>query len=222
MQISESLTGQAYRQIEDLILSNELKQGQVLSESALQERLNLGRTPIHEALLLLANNQLVTIIPRKGVMINVITLDTVNDIFTVRRMIEPPALAAGAQFLDRNWLEYYKHLFKDIYEGKKLQTLDEIVSYQKADLSFHIGLTSVLHNSYIDNLVNSYSSQLVRINVITTSKCFRALPAIADHVNIIDYLLTNDVSSAVDLLSTHLLNSHHDVLERFHMGVSID
>lgn len=222
MQTSESLTGQAYRQIEDLILRNELKPGQVLSESTLQKRLNLGRTPVHEALLLLASNQLVTIIPRKGIMINMITLDTVNDIFTIRRMIEPPALAAGAAFLDREWLQHYKQLFTDIYEGQKLQTLDEIILYQKADLAFHAGLTAVLHNSYIDNLVNSYGSQLIRINIITTSKCLRALPATADHIDIINYLLADDVSAAVDLLNTHLFNSHQDVLERFHTGVSIN
>lgn len=221
MHALETLTGQAYRQIEDLILRNELKPGQVLSESMLQQRLNLGRTPIHEALLLLANNQLVTIIPRKGIMINMITLETVNDIFTIRRMIEPPALAAGAQFLDREWLQHYKQLFTDIYEGKKLQAIDEVILSQKADISFHSGLTAVLHNSYIDNLVNSYGSQLIRINVITTSKCLRALPATADHIDIIDYLLAGDVSSAVDLLNTHLFNSHQDVLARFHAGVSI-
>lgn len=218
---AESMTDQAYRKIEDLILRNELKPGQVLSEATLQTLLNMGRTPIHEALLLLSSNQLVTIIPRKGIMINMITLEMINDIFTVRRMIEPPALVAGAKFLDQNWLRHCASVFTDIYEEKKLQTLDEVIAYQKADISFHAGLTAVLHNSYIDNLVNAYCSQLIRIGVITTVKCLCALEATTDHIEIIDYLLNGDVLSAVELLNTHLLRSHQNVLERFRSGVSI-
>lgn len=66
----QSLTDQAYIRLEELIVTLQLEPGAVLSESMLSQDLGFGRTPIREALQRLAREGLVTILPRKGILVS--------------------------------------------------------------------------------------------------------------------------------------------------------
>lgn len=65
-----TLTEQAYRALEERIVTLQLKPGEVISEYALSHALKIGRTPIREALQRLAREDLVTILPRKGILVS--------------------------------------------------------------------------------------------------------------------------------------------------------
>jgi DNA-binding GntR family transcriptional regulator len=66
----ETLTERAYHELEEQIVTLRLKPGEFLSEYALSSSLRIGRTPIREALQRLAREGLVTILPRKGVLVS--------------------------------------------------------------------------------------------------------------------------------------------------------
>ena len=66
----------------------ELAPGSVLSEQMLSERLRIGRTPIREALQRLARERLVTILPRRGVMVSVIDVASQLRLLELRREVE--------------------------------------------------------------------------------------------------------------------------------------
>lgn len=84
----QSLTDRAYSELEELIVTLELKPGAVLSEQALVERLKIGRTPVREALQRLAREGLVTIRPRKGVVVADIDITSHLKMLEVRRELE--------------------------------------------------------------------------------------------------------------------------------------
>ncbi len=65
-----TLTEKAYRELEELIVTLRLKPGEFLSEYALSNSLKIGRTPIREALQRLSREDLVTILPRKGILVS--------------------------------------------------------------------------------------------------------------------------------------------------------
>jgi DNA-binding GntR family transcriptional regulator len=83
-----SLTGKAYREIEEQIVTLRLQPGQVLSESILAKYLNIGRTPVREALQQLAREGLVTILPRRGVIVSEINVRNQLELLRVRREVE--------------------------------------------------------------------------------------------------------------------------------------
>ena len=66
----ESLTDRAYHKLEEMIVTLALKPGEVLSEQSLSQQLEIGRTPIREALQRLSREGLITILPRKGVLVS--------------------------------------------------------------------------------------------------------------------------------------------------------
>jgi len=79
---------QAYRKLEELIITLELPPGMVLSEQGLSEQLGIGRTPIREALQRLAGEGLVVILPRKGVLVSDINPRTQLRMLELRREVQ--------------------------------------------------------------------------------------------------------------------------------------
>jgi DNA-binding GntR family transcriptional regulator len=87
-----SLAERAYRQLRDEIVTLALRPGDVIDERQLQAHLNVGRTPIREALLRLAGDRLVTIHARRGTFVSDMNLTDLRSVFEVREPLE--ALAA--------------------------------------------------------------------------------------------------------------------------------
>jgi len=64
-----SLADRAYEALEHRIVTLQLVPGTVVTEKELIQEVGVGRTPLREAVLRLAQEQLVTVLPRKGIYI---------------------------------------------------------------------------------------------------------------------------------------------------------
>ena len=83
-----TLSERAYIDLEELIVTLKLAPGSAVSEQMLSERLGIGRTPIREALQRLARERLVTILPRRGVIVSEINVKRQLRLLEVRRELE--------------------------------------------------------------------------------------------------------------------------------------
>jgi DNA-binding GntR family transcriptional regulator len=83
-----SLTDQAYSTLEEMIVTLKLPPGAAVSEAGLSEALGIGRTPIREALQRLARERLVTILPRRGIIVSEINVKSQLRLLEVRREVE--------------------------------------------------------------------------------------------------------------------------------------
>jgi DNA-binding GntR family transcriptional regulator len=83
-----SLTDEAYAQLEELIVTMQLKPGSAVSEATLSERLGIGRTPIREALQRLAREHLVVVLPQRGNLVSEIDVRRQLRLLEVRREVE--------------------------------------------------------------------------------------------------------------------------------------
>ncbi len=83
-----SLTDQAYATLEEMIVTLKLPPGAAVSEAGLSEALGIGRTPIREAMQRLARERLVTILPRRGIIVSEINIKSQLRLLEVRREVE--------------------------------------------------------------------------------------------------------------------------------------
>lgn len=83
-----SLADQAYRDLEERIVTLALAPGSALSEQGLAAQLGMGRTPVREALQRLANEGLVRILPRRGVLVSDVDVKTQYELLELRRAVE--------------------------------------------------------------------------------------------------------------------------------------
>lgn len=87
-EVARTLTDKAYTDLEELIVTLKLAPGSAVSEAMLSRRLRIGRTPIREALQRLARERLVMILPRRGVIVSDINVNSQLRLLEVRREVE--------------------------------------------------------------------------------------------------------------------------------------
>lgn len=85
---NETLADEAYRTLEERLVTLDLSPGTVVSVSELSNQLEIGRTPLREALQRLDDEQLVEILPRRGVRISDIHLRNHLALLETRRALD--------------------------------------------------------------------------------------------------------------------------------------
>src|SRR5690625_1278420 len=109
MSIRESV----FIQIRGLILNNELKPGERLSEAELAENLGVSRTPVREALHKLELEGLVAIHPRRYCQVIGITKDSIHEINLIRVKLEPIVSKDAVKYLTDEQIQYLKEMVEE-------------------------------------------------------------------------------------------------------------
>jgi DNA-binding GntR family transcriptional regulator len=142
---AETLTEQAYGQIEELIVTLRLKPGQVLSEQSLSASLGIGRTPIREALQRLALEGLVTILPRKGILVSEINPQRQLLVLEVRRELERLLARASAERATPEQREKFLAIAGGM--EKAARTNDDI-AFMRLDRELNLLIVDAARNDY--------------------------------------------------------------------------
>ncbi|MBT8058665.1 MAG: GntR family transcriptional regulator [Xanthomonadales bacterium] len=83
-----SLAEQAYELLEEKLVTLELAPGSMISEGQLIDLTGLGRTPVREAMLRLADQELIHVIPRRGLRIAPVSRSAMLHILEARKPLE--------------------------------------------------------------------------------------------------------------------------------------
>lgn len=153
----QSLTEQAYASLEELIVTLQLEPGSVLSESALVQRLGIGRTPIREALQRLSREGLVVILPRRGILVSEINVNTQLRLLEVRRELERLMARAACQRARDDECQR----FHDIADGMHRAAADaDDIAFMRLDQEMNLLLIQAARNEFASKsmqLMNSLS-----------------------------------------------------------------
>jgi|SRR6185295_3450690 len=141
----ETLTEQAYRQIEERIVTLRLKPGEVLSEQALSTSLKIGRTPIREALQRLALEGLVRVLPRKGILVSDINPREQLLVLEVRRELERLLSRAGAERATKEQREILVETARAMDRAGKS---NDDIAFMRLDRNLNHLMIETAHNDY--------------------------------------------------------------------------
>lgn len=94
---ADSKSAEAYRAIKDMIVALELPPAALLDERGLAERLDVGLTPVRQALRRLEWESLVVILPRRGTLVADLNDSDLDRIFEMRSVLEPQAAGLAAE-----------------------------------------------------------------------------------------------------------------------------
>jgi DNA-binding GntR family transcriptional regulator len=142
---AETLTEQAYRVIEEQIVTLRLKPGDVLSEQMLSATVRIGRTPIREALQLLAREGLVTILPRKGILVSDLNPRNQLLVLEVRRELERLLSRAGA---DRATDEQRGEMLTIARGMDHAAKTNDDIAFMRLDRELNALMIAAAHNDY--------------------------------------------------------------------------
>lgn len=84
----KSLADKAYHILEEMIVTLELAPGSLVSEAELVDKIDIGRTPLREALQRLTHERLVVVLPRRGMIISDINIADQLEVVNLRRVVD--------------------------------------------------------------------------------------------------------------------------------------
>jgi DNA-binding GntR family transcriptional regulator len=142
---ADTLTEQAYRLIEERIVTLKLKPGDVLSEQSLSAALKIGRTPIREALQRLSREGLVTVLPRKGILVADVNPRSQLLVLEVRREIERLLSRTAAERATPVQREHMRQIAEGMDRAAKS---GDDVGFMRLDLELNRLLIEAAHNDY--------------------------------------------------------------------------
>jgi DNA-binding GntR family transcriptional regulator len=135
-----------YGELRRAILNLELAPGSNLDESDFVAQLNVSRTPIREAFLLLANDGLVTISRNRGAYVSSIELSKAREFFEALEVSQRIATRWAAM---RRTAEDLKAInqFRLMFESGARK--NDVTAMIEANIGFHKAIAASCHNTYI-------------------------------------------------------------------------
>jgi len=139
------LSDRAYAELEELIVTLQLAPGRALSENELAAMLGMGRTPIREALQRLARERLVSILPRRGVVVSEVNVASQLRLLEVRRVLERLIAASAARRATDDERAHFRKLAAGFEKSAKG---NDDVAFMRIDREFNRLCSDASHNDF--------------------------------------------------------------------------
>ena len=142
---AQSLTDRAYGEIEEMIVTLRLAPGSAISESELSAHLGIGRTPIREALQRLARERLVSIFPRRGIIVTEINVASQLRLLETRRELERLIARSAARRATDDERDRLRALAAAFEAAAKA---NDDVTFMRIDRDFNMLCSAASHNEF--------------------------------------------------------------------------
>lgn len=204
----KSLLDQAYNEIKLRIITCGYRPGEVLSEAAISDELEIGRTPVHQAIHRLMMDGLITIMPRKGVMVAPAGVDEVMEIIDVRLVTECYCARLAADRADNSELQ---HLQKIVDASEKVTNQRDVEKMMLFDREFHDTLARAARNTVLADVLRSLHERSLRFWFISLRDPDHHRNVLAQHRAIVAALQSRQPDAAENAMREHILAFQRNV-----------
>ena len=196
-----SLSETAYERIKLDIISLHYRPGSCLNEAQICAHLKLGRTPVHHAVLRLALEGLLDILPRKGIVVRPISLQEVMASVEVRLINEPACVRLAAE---RGSEDDFEALATCLKRGRRMIEARDITGLMNVDREFHRILAQAAHNPLIQQILERVHEKSLRFWFISLSDPAHLKAVDAEHWEIVHALKARDTERAESAIRRHI------------------
>lgn len=196
-----SLREQAYAQIKQRIIACDLRPGDAINEAQLTQLLGLGRTPVHQALHRLEMEGMVTILPRKGVMVTPISLNDILDMIEVRVCNEQLCVKLA---LERAQESDFLAMRQIIERTPALLQRRDVNGLMEVDLQFHLAISAAARNRVLAELLRSLHEKQARFWFLTLSEMHHSERIYDEHMQILTAMENRDSDAAMQAIHHHI------------------
>lgn len=213
----EKSADQAYFLLRQMIVSLKLEPGSFVDEKSLSTQLGIGRTPVREALLRLADQRLVEIMPRKGTLVTPIRLQDMRSVEEVRWHFESLATRWAAERISPEDLREMECLIDDAETGAFVGIPDWDV---EVDRSFHLLLARAAKNPFLAEPLARLYDHSVRLLYATRTTMAPAIEELPEYRQILEAIAAGSPDDAEAAMRRHLVSSRQQAASGFGWNLS--
>lgn len=208
-----SLVDIAYAAIRRRILDNIYPPGHQALEGELADELDISRTPVREALIRLAHEGLVEVVPRHGMRVLPVSPADMREIYVVLTALE----SAAAELLAKrrpNDAEL-KPLVEATRDMTRALKADDLDAWAAADERFHQGLVELAGNRSLQEAVSRLGDRVHRARMFTLRLRPKPVHSTQEHMAMLDCIRAGDSAGAVEVNRAHRERATRELLNIF-------
>jgi DNA-binding GntR family transcriptional regulator len=215
--LRRSLHDELVHRLREMIASGELVGGSRIDERGLCERFGVSRTPVREALKVLATEGFVTLIPRRGARVAALSERDLLEAFPIMAVLEGLAGEMACAAATEAEIATVVAMTKEMEQHHRAGRLEP---YFDLNQRIHIAIAEAARNPTLWRVQRSLDGQVRRGRYEANISSERWNEAMAEHREIADALASRDGSRLSRLLRAHVENTSRALLVRFRMDAS--
>lgn len=205
-----SLRGKVFNLLQNDILNGVYQTGDSLVETKLSEELGVSRTPIREAIRQLELEGLVQSIPNKGTFVKGISAQDIEDIYTIRMLIE----GLAARWATEKVTDAIIKELKEVVELEEFYTSKNDVSHLlQYDTKFHDIIFKASKSMPLMHTLSAFHNYIQRARNMSLNNPERANMVLSEHKSILQAIIEKDASKAERLTTEHVRNAKINLLK---------
>ena len=209
------LHAQAAVRLRTMLVEGQIAPGAKLNERELAELLSVSRTPLREAIKMLASEGLVDLLPNRGAVAVRLSEADVRDSFELLAELEGLSGELAAQRISddaRNELRA-KH-----FEMMACHVRGDLSGYYRLNAMIHAGISAAAANPVLSSTYAKVNARVQAMRFRTNQDEAKWRRAMAEHTRMLEALDARDGAALRALLKTHLEHKRDTVLELMRAG----
>ena len=153
----KSLKEQVYEYLRSQMEKGKICPGSTINMDETSSKLGVSKTPLRDALLQLEMEGFISILPRRGVVVNHLTLKDIKEYYEIIGALESRALLSAFDRLKKEDIERLRSANREMEEA--IQN-DDFNLYYRKNLKFHNTFLDLCQNSSLVRVVNNLKKRL--------------------------------------------------------------
>ncbi|MBZ5650020.1 MAG: GntR family transcriptional regulator [Acidobacteriia bacterium] len=199
----QSLTSAVADRLRDQIIRGDIPEGSRLRQNTIAAQYRVSRIPVREALRQLDAEGLITIVPNRGALVPELLPDDIEELFSIRALLEPAVLRVSIPRLTDAVLSKAEAVLGKF--ESELRKEEHIGNWGRLNWQFHSLLYSGANRPHFLSIirnVNHNGERYTRLQLFLTHGMKRAND---EHHRILEFCRKREVDAACDLLREHIL-----------------
>ncbi len=206
-EVTRSQSEEAYLRIRDRIVCLDMPPGSVVEEARLRDELEIGRTPIREALQRLAWENLVRSVPHRGTFVTDVNITDLARITEVRVILEGQAARLAAERSGPD----DRDAIGDLLERLDQAEITNPRELMELDQEIHRHIYRSARNSFLENTLERYFNLSLRLWYLVLDHGVRLRDAVEEHVELLRAVLAGDGGRAEECMRHHVIGFEREI-----------
>ncbi len=212
IQAGQSLHGEVLTRLRDYIIDGHLPDGARIPERELCDRFGVSRTPLREALKVLASEGLIDLLPNRGARVRALDAVELCELFDVMGGFEALAGRLACENVTSEQIAEIEQIHYEMYGYYLRRDLD---GYFRCNQAIHRRIVEIADNKLLRATYFSFGNRIRRVRYMANldKQRDRWSEAMREHEAILDALRRRAGRELADILFDHLRNKRTAVLE---------
>ena len=195
------LAEQAHEELRDRLVTLRIRPGEPIDEERLGQELEMGRTPIREAIKRLALENLVTVFPRRGTFAAEINIKDLAHITEVRMVLEARAAALAAVRLTATTRAELDAL---IAELRASRGGEDMAALMALDTRIHRFIYRACDNPFLAETLQRYFNLSLRIWYLVIDRLPHLFQRVHEHETMLEAIAAREPEHAAQIAADHV------------------